>query len=307
MPPASQNPSREPNHNSRNLEPVIQGPSTSGQIQALQRGVAVLLSFDSEHREWSLGELTEHVGLRRTTTFRLLKTLQAQGLISAHPSGKYTLGPAVFRMAYMWISEAELAEIAVPHLERLTDATGETTNLVIWSGTGPLCIAQCPTPRYFAPRLSVGRTFSDLANTDTKILLAFGPEERRASSLAQRINRLTPFTITDQERMAEELNRVADEGVAYDVQEQHLGVCAAGVPIWDFSGHLRASLSVVMPEERSQPLHSRTFLDALRQMAAALSYDLGYRGDFYRPWLTARPTNGDTLDRSVLGQVADSE
>ena len=244
--------------------------------------MALLMSFDADHREWSLADLSRRLGLRRTTAFRLLKTLQSERLVeSTKSTGKYTLGPAVFKFAYMWVSEAELARIATPHLERLTAATGETSNLVVWSGDLPVCIAQHLTPQYFRPRLAVGVTFTDLANTDAKVLLAFGPKERRMAALERKLERLTPFTTTDSDQLAEELDRVVREGVAYDLQEQHLGVCAVGVPVWDFTGHVRASLSVVTPQTRFDSTESRTIVQALKQVASALSYDLGYRGDHH--------------------------
>jgi len=256
-------------------------PDSSGSVvQALQRGLRILQCFDCDHPEWGFVELSRQSGLPRATAFRLVKTLHAEGLISLNPStGKYSLGPSIFQMAYVWISQAALARIATPHLERLTSFTGETVNLMVWNTDGALCVVHSPTPRLFKPMLSVGQMFTDLANSDTKLLLAFGPEGRRARCLLRKLEPLTPFTITDRERLAEQLRRVAHEGVAYDIQEQQLGVCAISVPVRDFTNEVRASLSVVVSEMRYGPTEARLYLQALRQVSAALSYDLGYRGE----------------------------
>jgi DNA-binding IclR family transcriptional regulator len=45
----------------------------------------------------------------------------------------------------------------------------------------------------------------------------------------------------------------------------------------DFSGEVRASLSVVVSEVRYGPAEARRYAPALKQVAAALSYELGYR------------------------------
>jgi len=127
-----------------------------------------------------------------------MKTLESEGVISLSPeTGKYSLGPAVFQLAYAWISEAALARIAAPHLCRVTAVTGETCNLMVWNGDGPLCVAHSPSPRPFKLMMSVGDKFTDIANSDSKILVAFGPEERRAECLQRPLEALTPFTITD--------------------------------------------------------------------------------------------------------------
>lgn len=249
-------------------------------VKAVQRALRIVGLFDSRHQEWSPSELGRQSGLRRTTAFRLMKTLEAAGVISlSEQTGKYSLGPAVFQLAYVWISQAGLARIAMPHLERLTAVTGETSNVMVWNGEGALCVAHSPSPRPFKLMMSVGQIFTDLANAESKVLLAFGPEERLAGCLRRRLEPLTPFTITDPERLADELRRVAREGVAYDVQEQQLGVCAVSVPVWDFSNEVRASLSVVVSEGRYGPAEAKRYGQILKQVAAALSYDLGYRGD----------------------------
>jgi len=255
--------------------------SDDGQlVKAVQRALRIVGLFDSRHPEWSPSDLGKQSGLRRTTAFRLMKTLEAEGIISlSERTGKYSLGPAVFQLAYVWISQAGLARIAMPHLERLTAVTGETGNLMVWNGEGALCVAHSPSPRPFKLMMSVGQTFTDLANADSKVLVAFGPEDRRAECLRRRQEPLTPFTITDPERLAGELRRVAREGLAFDIQEQQLGVCAVSVPVWDFSNEVRASLSVVVSEARYGPADGRRYGQVLAQMAAALSYDLGYRGD----------------------------
>jgi DNA-binding IclR family transcriptional regulator len=127
--------------------------------------------------------------------------------------------------------------------------------------------------------MGIGQVFTDAANAHSKILLAFGPEQRRNNLLAAGLQSLTPFTITDADRFDAELGRVVDEGVAYDVQEQQLGVCGVAVPVRDFSGEVRASLSLVMPEVRYSPAEAKRYVQALRQISSALSFDLGYVPD----------------------------
>lgn len=247
-------------------------------VQAVQRALRIVRLFDSQHPEWTPSELARNSGLRRTTAYRLVKTLEAEGVISlSEHTGKYSLGPAVFQLAYVWIAEAALARIAAPHLERLAEATDESVGLTVWNGDGPLCVAHSPSPRPFRVLMYVGQTFTDLANAHSKVLLAFGPEERRNKALTRQLEPLTPLTIIDPDRYADELRRVAADGVAYDIQEQQRGVCALAVPVWDFSGEARASLSLVVSEVRYGPAEARGYAQALKQVSAALSYDLGYR------------------------------
>jgi DNA-binding IclR family transcriptional regulator len=259
-------------------EPDMDESGSGSLVQAVQRAMRIVRLFDSAHPEWSASDLARRSGLRRSTAFRLIKTLEAEDVIALNPAtGKYFLGPTVFQMAYVWISQASLARIAAPHLERLADATDESVGLTVWNGDGPLCVAHSPSPRPFKFLMYVGQVFTDVANAHSKVLLAFGPAERRDRVLSRPLPALTAFTITDRDRYSDELLRVIAEGVAYDVQEQQRGVCALAVPVRDFSGEVRASLSVVVSEVRYGPTEARRYAQALKQVAAALSYELGYR------------------------------
>jgi IclR family transcriptional regulator, KDG regulon repressor len=258
--------------------PDLDESGSGSLVQSVQRALRIVRLFDSGHPEWSAAELTRRSGLRRTTAFRLIKTLEAEELITLNPgTGKYYLGPAVYQFAYAWIAEASLARIVTPHLERLADAVEESVGLTVWNGDGPLCVAHSPSPRPFKFIMYVGQVYTDLANAHSKVLLAFGPDERRAKALSSPLPALTAFTITDRDRYADELKRVAIEGVARDLQERQRGVCALAVPVRDYSGEVRASLALVVSEVRYGPAEARRYIQALKQVSAALSYELGYR------------------------------
>jgi len=97
--------------------------------------------------------------------------------------------------------------------------------------------------------------------------------------LAKPQEQLTEHTIVDPRALADELARVRREGVAYDLQEYSIGICAVGAPIRDLTGEVRASIAVVAPVERFGPNEMRRYAEAVRQAASALSQELGYRGD----------------------------
>jgi IclR family pca regulon transcriptional regulator len=252
-------------------------PTGPSPVRALERGLSLLRLFDSQHQEWSLMELSRRSGLHKATTYRFIKTLGAMGFVLQGPDGKYSLGPSVFQMAYVWLSYARLADIARPHVEALTAATDATSGLTLWNGEGALVIVYVPTPHAFKPVPTLGDTFTDLASAHMKVLLAYGPEERRYRALQDPIRQLTPFTLTQPEAVAAELGRVAQEGVAYDAQQLLTGVCGLSVPIWDYSGEVRASLGIAVPETRFGPSDVRRYIAELKRIAADLSFDLGYR------------------------------
>jgi ribose transport system substrate-binding protein len=61
----------------------------SGQVQAVLRACAIVRAFRHEAEELQLADIAERTGLRRTTAFRLLKSLVAGGLLERAGRGVY--------------------------------------------------------------------------------------------------------------------------------------------------------------------------------------------------------------------------
>ncbi len=50
--------------------------------QSVSRAIALLKAFDDTHPEWTLGELSDLVGLNKTTVHRILAALESEGMVS---------------------------------------------------------------------------------------------------------------------------------------------------------------------------------------------------------------------------------
>ncbi len=248
-------------------------------VRSLARGLSILRCFTVEHPEWGVTELSRHLGLNKATIFRLVKTLEAEGFLSSDPSsGKYYVGTALLRVAYVGLSRSELERAAHPYMERLASETGESVDLTVWTAEGVLFVDQVRTSRPFRPVSRVGRVFTDFANSHGKLFLAFMSEEERAAALAKPRPQLTPFSITDQDRMDQELAKVRAQGVAYDFQEHTEGVCSVAAPICDpIAGKPRASLSIVAPVSRFGTIEVARLTEAVKEAASAISRELGYQ------------------------------
>lgn len=257
---------------------VNPGRKTGYAVRSLARGLRILSSFTVEHPEWGISDLSRQVNLDKATVFRLTKTLEAAGfLVADRDNGKYRLGPALLRIAYVGVLQSELLRVARPCLVRLAQETGESVDLAVRTDEGILFIDQVRTSRPFKPVSRVGHVFTDLSNAHSKVFLAFMPEEERRSILSRPPVPLTPFSITDPQRLAAEIRAVADQGVAFDLQEHTVGVCAVAAPIWGPLGKIVASLAVVAPTDRFGPPEAAAFAQAVKRCAEAISHQLGYQ------------------------------
>jgi DNA-binding IclR family transcriptional regulator len=247
-----------------------------GGVRALERGLQLIKCFDIQHPSWRIADLAREVNLHKATARRLVKTLESESFLVLDPdSGEYRLGSALLPVSYVVRSHNELVRAAHPFLEQLAARTEETVGLAVWTSRGIMHVDHVSTVHFFKPVLIAGNVSTTYGTTHSKILLAFGPEER-LSKLSFG-DRTASLTLAEAARLHEELQKVRESGIAYDVEERARGVCAVGAPIRDGSGEVVASLSVVVPADRFGPTERESATDAIRETALAISQELGFR------------------------------
>lgn len=248
-----------------------------GGVRALERGLRVLRCFDVNHRSYKISDLSRASGLHRATTWRLVKTLEAEGFLAMDSeSGSYHLGSSLLPLAYVIRSSDELVRMARPHMERIASSTGETVGLSVWTVSGPLLVDHIPTTHFFKPSMLTGRIDATYGSTHTKIFLAFGSEERLSRVTSD--ESYLSLSLAQATGLHEELDTVRKTGIAYDLEETREGVCALGVPVRDDSGEVVASLSIVVPKDRFGATARTQFSAVLTGAAQQLSRELGFRG-----------------------------
>jgi IclR family transcriptional regulator, KDG regulon repressor len=246
-------------------------------VRALSKGLTVLGLFDAENREWTLDEIAEHAGLPRMTAYRMIRTMEAALYLVRDPvTNRYHLGPALLATTYLSDGYAELAEIAKPYLRELTEKTGESSTLAVEVDGVAVGVDLVDTTRPFRREVAVGRIIGDTANANGKVFAAFKTGGERAAILAQPHPQITPNTITDPDQLAAELDGVARDGVAFDLEERNVGTCAVAAPVRDQLGKVIAALSIVVPAGRFGPAERPRYADAVKTAADSLSAFLGY-------------------------------
>lgn len=246
-------------------------------VRALAKGLSILALFDAENREWALDEIAERAGLPRMTAYRMIRTMESAWFLVRDPvTNRYHLGPALLASTYLSEGYAELAAIVRPYLHDLAERTGEAATLAIEVDGVAVSVDMVDTPRPFRREVAVGRIIGDTANANGKVFAAFKPPAEREAILAQERPQLTLNTITDPASLARELDSVAKDGVAFDLEERNMGTCAVAAPVRDQLGKVIAAISVVAPTGRFGPTEKKSHADAVKEVASALSAFLGY-------------------------------
>ncbi len=226
-----------------------EAPGRSKTIQSVDRAAALLKAVADARRPPTVVELAEACSLNRSTTWRLLATLDAHGLIERDPvSQRYSLGYAFLRIA-AGADVDPLVRRARPVLERLARETGEATNLAVAKRFNLVYVDQVDPPQIMAPNW-FGRSVPLHATSTGKAYLAFLTADDRMFALPERLERYTATTITDRKSLAAELEEVRRNGFAVCVGELEESLFGASAPVLSEQGRPVAVVSVWGSEHR---------------------------------------------------------
>jgi DNA-binding IclR family transcriptional regulator len=195
--------------------------------------------------------LARTCGLNRATAWRLLKTLQARGLVTVDEStGRYSIGLTTMELGNAAGPDALIAA-AHPVLQRMCAQTGETASLAV-PGMGGLTYVDEVTPTAVLTASWLGRTVPLHATSTGKALLAFLPAEQ-VRRLAGTLTRFTDTTITDPDALTAELAATRARGYGECAGELESSLYGVSAPVLDRNRRPLAVLSIWGPRDRVTP------------------------------------------------------
>ncbi|HEY3264193.1 MAG TPA: IclR family transcriptional regulator [Actinomycetota bacterium] len=239
------------------------GPVSTG-VGVLDRSVEILRAVDDGAR--TLAQLVAATGLTRTTAFRLVKALEAHGLLRAEGGDGYRLGPLLRRLGVRAAADAPLAGVAHPVLERLTLTTGESSQLYVRAGDVRVCVASVESPNELRTIVAVGAELPLARGSAGKVLLAFSPQRDRDRFRGQ---------AADPERFDRELAIVRRRGWAQSAEEREPGVGSVSAPVFGAEGDVAAAVSVSGPVARLRGNLGRRYAAAVVAAARDIERTLG--------------------------------
>lgn len=249
-------------------------------IRAVERALSLLRVFLDHDGDLGATEISKHLNLDLSTTFRMLVTLQAQGFVEQDPTtGKYRLGVTCLELGSRFLRSNDIRKRALEAMDALRNEFGETIHLTVLDGNEVVYLEKLAGlhPIGFMSSRVGGRAPTHCTGVG-KALLAYLPdEELRARFPSPRLTRYTDTTITDLETLRAELAQVRERGYAIDQQEHEIGVKCVAVPIFDHKG-IAAAMSVSGPVERmDQHMTEGGLIEKLKQAAAEISAQMGGR------------------------------
>jgi IclR family transcriptional regulator, acetate operon repressor len=241
--------------------------------QSIDRAALLLVHVIDSLQPPTVGALALAADLPKSTTSRLVRALERQGLVERDGArGSVRPGPVLVRFARRSVADADLVAAAANTLRSLAEESGETVNLAVPGRTGVDHLAQRDSRHFIGGTNWVGRAAPYHCSANGKVLLAFGAARLPPGALA----RLTPHTIVDPAALQHELGLVRARGYATTLEELEPGLVAVAAPVLDpGNSQAVAALSISGPTIRLTPERLGDLGAVLIDHAAGLSARLG--------------------------------
>lgn len=240
----------------------------SGTVQSVDRTVELLELLADAGGKATLSELASQTELPLPTIHRLMRTLLAHGYVRQLPSREYSLGPRLIRLGES--AGRQFGSHAQPYLAQLADELGESVNLAMIDRDMVVYVAQAASTHSMRMFTEVGRRVHTHSTGVGKAILAELPDQT-VVEITDRVGMppATDKTITTQQGLIAELDRIREQGYAIDDGEQELGVrCfAVSVP----GAPTPTALSISGPDARVTYEFGKKALPALHAAAQEIS------------------------------------
>ena len=245
------------------------------EYSSVQKAISILLAFIPDNKPKGNLELSNLLGLNKSTVSRLVQVLIHYGLIlQDEETRKFALGrtAAQLGMAVEVSQNQRLAQYALPFIESLRDAVGESVCLeALVSGQGKIISGAIGPPPLSA---SFPESNPMHVSAGAKAILAFLGGAAVDSMIHGEFQRMTENTITDPEVFKDQLEEIKLLGVAYDHAEANPDIHAVAAPIFNHLKKPIAAITICVPATRVNKILNKSAVDLLRKTAQRISDSL---------------------------------
>ncbi|MBD8677002.1 IclR family transcriptional regulator [Sphingomonas sp. CFBP 13720] len=254
------------------VEPDAKGAGKAQGSQTLVRGLDLLDQvIDGPVK---LAELSQRMGLTRSTTHRLANALIDRGFLTFLPREGYLLGPKLLQLGFLAQGQADIVQIARPRIEELAAQTEDTVHFGRLDDGLALYLDKIPGRRRVdissrigdrQPLSSTGLgkalLLDDSEDAWTQVFEAEHPAGARRPDFAVWLDRMRGYVAG---------------GHAFDLEENEDLIRCVAAPVRDASGKISGAISVSSAAQYMDDDRMASLSVQVRECAERISRDLGW-------------------------------
>lgn len=247
-------------------------------VGTLEKGMRVIELFRSVHTPLGLIDIARRTDLEKSAAQRLCHTLFKLGFLERdNDTRRYRPGMRMLEMAFTYLIQDRLVELALPRLIEVARTFDTTVNLSVLDGAHIVYKTRIPHPRQAYDTTLIGARRPALNTAAGLSMLAFRPAEDLEAVLdAWQPTAITPHTTMDPDIIRAQVAAARQDGYTITKNQlmlQELGVAA---PVLGEAGTAVAAVSmpVYMPEWSMERIHEELIsvvMETARSVSSAYS------------------------------------
>ena len=252
-------------------------------IQSVEVGFSLLEALGRAAGPLMLRDLAAAAGMSAAKAHRYLVSFQRLQLVVQDPtSTRYDLGPAALKLGLASLSRLDAVKLGRVRASTLMEQIGHTVALAVWGNHGPTIVHWEESPQAVTVNLRLGDVMPLLSSATGRCFAAYVSKEAIAPMLREELTRAQKQGRTDVPASMAGVRAMLDDvrarAAARVVDVLLPGIVAFCVPVFDADGHMALGIVALGPVGTFDGDWDGAVHGALRQAAAQLSSDLGWRG-----------------------------
>jgi len=249
-------------------------------LSSIDKAILVLETLCIEGSEGiSLKELSEKLGLHKSTVHRILDTFKNHSLArQEEDNNEYRPGLRIMELGEQALEGVDIRKEAHDELRELSNQLNEVVHLgIIEDGQVVYLDKFNPPQRAFQIYSSIGKRAPVHCTGLGKAILASLPDKEAENIIRKNgLQKFTPQTITSKSEFREELGQIREQGYAFDNKEHEEEVRCIAVPIHNHNREVKAAISVTAPSFRVELGDLEDYASEVKETARLISKKMGH-------------------------------
>lgn len=225
-----------------------------------------------------LGDLAVGLHMNASTVLRYLTALSDSGYVQQNEKTlRYSLTLKLCMMAGRISANVELYNIALPYLKKASAVFGESCCIGVDRDESVVYLGMVEGPAQMRITQRIGSRAPMYCTGIGKLLLTEYDSAQIEHLASQGMTRFTEKTVSNARSLLAQVEAARQNGFAIDDEECEIGMRCIAVPVYNYTGHIIAGMSVTGPAVRMSMEKIEEKLSELKAIAAALSQELGYQ------------------------------
>ena len=256
-----------------------QGKAQRG-IRSLETAGAILRVMAEATGPMKLRDLAESVDVAPAQLHPYLVSLRAMRMVEQTDTGLYGLGPFALEVGLSRLRAQDAYHEAFLRVSALAEDLRMMVALSVWGLHGVTIVHVRESIARIHANVRAGGGFG-LTNTATgRLFAAYLPEAVTAPQMERELRERASSELRfafDREGFGAALDHIRAQGYEITIDLPIPGISAVTAPIFDYTGEMKLSVTVIGPTETIDLRPSGPVVQATLNFTQSLSADLGYR------------------------------